>query len=435
MPNHTRCFPILLMGKHFDLLKQSVFYLVSNSIASAIPILLLPLVTEKLTPAEYGIWTSYLLLSNLALPFIGLGSDSSLNTFYFKMGRENFKYYLSNVLLLVFVTSVLLIILFLFNSERLESWFEIPARWNYLVIVYLLLFQICEILLIILRLHNKSGAYGIFKISRVVLEVSILLILIFGYSFTWEAMVLSQLFSFCIFSFIAILFLKRLGLISFTYRFDLIRKAVSYGLPIIPHVIGSILIGITDRWFILHYFGLAEMGLYSVGLQIGMVMSLLQNSFNQAWVPWLFGRLKSIESKQKLEIVKLSYLYMVGLLALAFGLTLILPELLKKYLSSQYEGAAIFIFWILIGYAFNGMYKIVVNYLFYLEQTKLIGIITIFTSILNIAFNYVFIRINGPIGASQATCLAFLVQFLLIWFYSAKAFPMPWNLKSKSPSI
>jgi len=167
------------------------------------------------------------------------------------------------------------------------------------------------------------------------------------------------------------------------------------------------------------------MGIYSVGYQIGLVISLVQNSFNQAWQPWIYTQLSN-KSLNKTKIVKFTYFYFLGLILLVLGLNIIAPFLIRVFIGIEFQSTIEFVTWIGLGFAFNGMYKMVANYLFFLRKTKLIGLISICTAALNIVLNYVLISINGAVGAAQSTAISFFIQFIFVWIFSSIYFKMPW---------
>ncbi len=156
-----------------------------------------------------------------------------------------------------------------------------------------------------------------------------------------------------------------------------------------------------------------------------MVISLIQNSFNLAWVPWLFAQLKDGSFNKKKKIVRFTYLYFIFMIICALVL-FYTKDLIFSILGKDFNGASQFVLWIALAFAFNGMYKMIVNYLFYSKDTKIIAVMTIITALLNVGLNYVLINKFGIIGAAQATCIAFFIQFILVFFISVRKFPMPW---------
>src|SRR5699024_345203 len=152
---------------------------------------------------------------------------------------------------------------------------------------------------------------------------------------------------------------------------------------------------------------LDQTGIYTVGFQIGLGLKVVTESFNSAWLPYLYKKLKIGDIKNKVIIVKITYIYIIALLIIALFLSLVAPFLIEFFLDESFHGSIRYVSWIAFGFAFNGMYQMVAGVIFYKRRTGLLAIITFITAILNIVFNYVFISWNGPIGAAQATCLAF----------------------------
>ena len=115
---------------------------------------------------------------------------------------------------------------------------------------------------------------------------------------------------------------------------------------------------------------------------------------------------------------------MIG--TLVFGISA--PWLLAFLVGPAFKASYVYILWIALGFAFTGMYFMVVNYIFYAEKTHYLAIASISMSLLNVFLNYIFIKLNGPIGAAQATTITSFCTFLLVWYLSSKVYNMPWNI-------
>ncbi|MBP7464428.1 MAG: oligosaccharide flippase family protein, partial [Bacteroidales bacterium] len=210
---------------------------------------------------------------------------------------------------------------------------------------------------------------------------------------------------------------------------EYIKDALKFGVPLIPHVIGAIIITYSDRLFITNMVSIAETGLYSVGYNVGMIVYLVQNSFNQAWVPWFYEKLKGDRHSDKRNIVKFTYLYYLAMGLMVAAVTLGTPWFFATFLGQSYQNAVQFVFWIALGFGFNGMYKMVVNYIFYLKKTYIISIMTVVTAVINILLNYFFIRSMGAIGAAKATAVSFFIEFVVVWIISSRLYKMPWLMQ------
>ena len=74
----------------------------------------------------------------------------------------------------------------------------------------------------------------------------------------------------------------------------------------------------------------------------------------------------------------------------------------------------------------------IVGYIFYIKKTHMLAWITFFSASINVVLNYFLIKINGAIGAAQATTITFFVRFILTWTSSVRIYKMPWTrLKCK----
>ena len=86
----------------------------------------------------------------------------------------------------------------------------------------------------------------------------------------------------------------------------------------IPHVVGGIIITLSDRFFIESMVSLEMVGIYSVGYMFGMVVILFTTAFLKAWSPWFYKMLSNANYQNKIKIVKYSYLYILVIFIIAF---------------------------------------------------------------------------------------------------------------------
>ena len=315
---------------------------------------------------------------------------------------------------------------FLLFGDFISDVSSFPKLWLWAVLLHALNTQIIEIVLACWRLQDKALNFGSLKVTRTIIELILTFLFIGVYSYSWDGRILAQVGTSFIFVPIAIYFLLHGKYIKWSLKKEDIRYAVKFGLPLIPHALGATLITYSDRLFITNMVGLEEMGFYAVGYQIGMVIALVQNSFNQAWIPWLYSRLKENKLSVKKQVVKITYVYFGVILVIVAAVYLMLPLVFELMVDDSFIDALDIVIWIALGFAVNGMYKMVVGYLFYTEKTGIIGISTFSTALLNLVLNYLFILQFDAIGAAYATFVSFFVQFVLIWMVSARNYKMPW---------
>ncbi|GGM31897.1 polysaccharide biosynthesis protein [Paraliobacillus quinghaiensis] len=410
-----------------SLLKASGIYTITNIINKAIPFLLLPILTVYLTPSDYGVVSMFTVLIGFFMPIAGLNISGAISRKFFDDNKD-FGLYISSALYLLFISiTIFSIIIFLF-SDIIQGITLFPKSYMHLIILCILGNIIFQITLSLWQVREKAVLYGIFQIVLTTLNIIISLILVIRFDYGWLGRINGQVIAFGICSLIGLFIIIKNEKIPLKKNHLYIKDILHFGIPLIPHAVGAFFITMSDRIFITNMVGIHETGIYTVGYQIGMIIQVLQDSFNRAWIPYLYKNLKQNRLNLKVKIVKITYIYFIVILVITLLLSLFSPLITEWFLSDTFAGASEFVIWVALGYAFNGMYKMVGGVIFYEKKTKLLSLVTFITAMLNLVLNYVLIKLNGAVGAAQATTLSFFVSFILTWILASKVHFMPWNL-------
>lgn len=406
--------------------KNAGTYTFANILNSAIPFFLMPVLTRHMSPSDYGIVAMFTVLLGFVSPFTGLSINGAIVRQYYEKELIDLPVYVTNCLLILACSSMLVSVVFYMFSGPISRISSFPEKWLWIIIIVSIGQFITLVNLSLWQVQLKAKVYGLYQISRTTVNILLSIWMVVALGMAWKGRVQAQFYTMCLFGALGLFLLYRGGWLKFSFNLDYIRNALKFGVPLIPHAIGAIVITMTDRFFITNMVGLAATGLYSVGYQVGMVIGLLATSFNQAYVPWLFERLKKDDEKIKIRIVKLTYVYFVAILAVALIFSWVAPIFLNFFVGKRFAGASAFVFWIALGYAFSGMYMMVVNYIFYVQKTHILAWVTFFCAIVNVLLNYFLIKANGAIGAAQAATFTFFLSFFLTMLLSRKVYRMPW---------
>lgn len=422
-------FLIAVFGS--SLVRSSWVYLVTNGINSGIPFLLLPVLTRYLSPEEFGTVIMFQVAVGILTAVVGMNTQSAIGRQYFERDEIDFPRYIGNCLHILIATSLITAILIFPFVGILETFMGIPSQWVWTVFVIAIGQYLGSVALVLWQVQVKPIRYGIFGILQTAVNMGITLWLIVGWGYGWEGRILGEVISAGGFGVLALTILIRGGWVRWPPHKKYIGHATRFGGFLIPHVLGAWAIGMTSRVVITNLLGLEKTGLYSAGAQIGQVIGLLQNSFNLAWVPWFFAKLKSGNPLDKVRIVKITYVYVVAIMVTAAMVSGVAPRLIDIIVGPKFVQAGEFVGWIAFGFAFNGMYKMVANYLFYIYRTGVLAWITLTIAVVNIGLNYALVSRYGAIGAAYATAAAFLLQFFLTWLIVSRLYQMPWRLNAK----
>ncbi|WP_417359528.1 lipopolysaccharide biosynthesis protein [Galbibacter sp.] len=417
--------------KDINLLKNISGFAFFNVLNSAIPFLLLPVLTAYLSPEHYGVVDIFYNTTLIITPIIGLSIVQSIGRFYFE--KIVLSRFVSTVLVILLSSGLIITALSLVFNIVFEDYllsYDIPPYLIFLAFLYTLFTQISEILLALWRVSYKVAHFGIFRVCKTALDLGLSIFLIASLGYGWEGRIYPQVVVAFVFAIIALYGLRKLGYLNnLKSDKEYKKQAMAYSVPLIFHTFGSYVINFSDRFFILIMLSMSDVGVYSVAYQIGMVISLIQNSFNQAWVPFFFQKLNENTEGSKRKIVQITYLYIAFLIIITVVIYFMIPLIYKYFINESYIEGASLIVWVLIGFLFNGIYKMLVNFLFYDKKTKLVAILSLSSAMLNIILNYFLIKFNGITGAAQATMLTFLFFMLVILIITLRSYKMPWNLK------
>jgi len=302
-----------------------------------------------------------------------------------------------------------------------------PREWLWTIVLFSAGQAVILISMTLWQVQKKALKYGVYQNLQTLVNIGLAIVLVAGLGKNWQGRIESEIITVSLFALTGYLLLYRGGWVKFSADMRQVKYALRFGLPLIPHALGGMLIIQTDRLFITKMLSVADTGIYTIGYQMAMIIELCAASFNRAYVPWLYAHLGKDDMHIKRRIVKFTYVYFVLILLFAAGVALIAPWFLNIFVGKDFADAYKYTAWIAVGFAFSGMYYMVTNYIFYAGKNHMLAWVTFITAVVNIVLNYVLISRNGAIGAAQASTIAFFMSFLLTWVLSARVYPMPWD--------
>ena len=206
---------------------------------------------------------------------------------------------------------------------------------------------------------------------------------------------------------------------------------LSFCLPLLPHGLSFWIKSGADKLLLSNMCGLEQNGLYSVAMTFGAIISIFVTSFNNAFVPHLFKKLKSITPDCEMNI-KISIVRQYRLLVLILFVFVIISYLasvafIKLVYQESYSGSLNYLPFIMLGQLFMGFYSLFVNFLHYSQNTKVLGSITFGLTFIQIIVSYLLILRIGSIGSALSSAITSFVIFVSVSIYSNKVYPMPWR--------
>lgn len=408
------------------LLKQSTLYTIFNIINAAIPFLLIPFLTRKLTPEEYGVITIYTTIINFLIPFISLNIPGSITNKFYSTEKIDTPSFLGNAIIILSINMIFSLFVIISFSNKISAFTQFPSKWLWTIIVVSFSMSINQIRLIVWQIKGDVFKFGFFQIFIALFGLGLTILLILKFGLSWKGRIIAHTLVTSLAAIFAILIFYLEKGINFKVNLKYISNALKFGIPLIPHSFGAILISMTDKVLIARTLGLNSTGIYGLGFQMGSTLGIFTSAFNLAFVPWLFENLSKNKLANKYLIVKFTYYYFIILFLFFLLLTILLPLLNNFLLGEKFVGSINITICILLGFVFNGMYLMVTNYIFYVEKTYFLGITTLSIGIINIFLCQFLLKKMGIMGAAISTTISYFFCFIITWYLSNRVFPMPW---------
>lgn len=418
-----------------SLIRNSIVFGSAEVLNRALPFLLLPLLTRVLSAAEYGLVSTFTVLVSIMSSIAGLSSHGSVNVAYFRLSRDELPEYVGSVLTVLASSTVVVAVAIGLLAPVLQPWTGFGAPWLLAALAVASMQFVTLVNLVLWQAEEKSVAHSVYQFGQALTTTLLSLALVVVWRFGWRGQVLAVLTATTLFALVSLVVLSKRGMLRRPKARVHVMDALRFGAPLVPHELAGWLITGLDRLYLTALVGASSSGVYAAAYQVGLIVSVPAAAFNRAWVPYLFRQLADAGEAGRRRVVQITYLYFAVILAGTGVLTVVSRIVLPHVLGPAFTRSATMVGWIALGYAFNGMYLMVVNQLFYEKKTGWLGVATVVAGLIHAVVSYLLIRQFGARGAAIATTVSFALMFFSTWVMSARACPMPWGLGRRRVAV
>jgi O-antigen/teichoic acid export membrane protein len=408
--------------------RSIVIYACAFAVVGVTPFLLLPILTKRLSPSQFGEVTSFLVLSALLANLAGLSTHGFVSVRFFKSTSVQFKALVSSSIaaLGVIHTAAAVIVTLLFPV--LAQAFGLPLVYTLLAVLAALFLNLNLVFLAIFQSSNKPLLYLRARLVQGLLEYTLCMGLIFMVAADAGSRIYSYVVAISASALVGLYYCKRNGQVGDAVDQANLKALVTFGVPMLPHIVAGTAITYMDRLFVSSLLGTESLGIYMVAMQVGMGMIALIEPLNKALAPWLFERLSKGAPEVRHMIVLRTYQLYIALAIMGVLVASVAHIFFDTFVGEKFTAARSLIPWMVAGYVLQGMYYSVVNYMFYAERTGLLSLVTGTTAAVGCAISYTLTSAFGLQGAAASFLLNNILMFVLVWAVAAQAVPMPWRL-------
>lgn len=303
-------------------LAKSVFiYGIAASIGKFVGLFLVPIYTRIFTPEQYGvidlISTVVALVSILGMAQL----ESAISRYYYTAKNESERQlYVSTAFWAIVFLSIFWMLIAVASAGYLSWLLFKTGQYRNIVIAASLIIPVSNLfafLTVVMRYLKKSMVYTLVVAIQVLSAVGISVWLVVFERIGIIGVFYGQLSGFLLGVATQLFYLRFLLL--FTWNWDLLKKLFRYGLPMVPAVAGRWMNAYANRFVMIGYLTLADIGLYTVALKIASVFQLVESAFRMAWGPFMWEHLERDDHreiyKRIMKLVTIGVFFMVVIFA------------------------------------------------------------------------------------------------------------------------
>lgn len=400
-------------------LRSAVAYAVGAALPRAVGFLLLPLYTRAIDPSQYGTLSLLVAIAAAVGILLTCGLDVAIFRSFFQLEHDSERQR-------DFVGSTWrFLVAFPFAAALLigSAWWMLIGRSGRVNGFDLLLALVAASLsvastvlpLAILRVQRRLRDYLVVSLvttaSNATLTLLFVVVLHDGVRGWLAATVLANATGLAA---AAIIVPWHRGI---TYRGDLVRGAILFGLPFVPHFLSHWALQVADRVVLAGLVSAGALGIYSFGANLGLPVLILVESLNQGFMP-MYARAGARPGDPG-ELSRAVVLQAQVVAVITTAGALLAPPLVSIIAPSSYAQAGSLVAWIVLGYGFLGLYYIPMNSTaLTVGRSKFVAVATAAGAAANVGLLFLVVPTYGIRSAAMASAAGYAVLLVAIFAYS-----------------
>ncbi len=402
------------MIKKIKLIDNKIFkdffvYGLGTVLTKSIAFVSLPIYTRVFVPEVYGELEFFLIVGSLFAALLNIGLDSSLS-FFFKVGGsfdDKKTTTVSSIFVISIVWGILLFIGCGIILNSLDINFEVKKLYLFIILIYSIE-TLINFLLNILRLETKSKTYTFYQISNGLLSNFLSLTFILFWETSIEKLLLGRLIS----SIIIFFPLLKTNINFFDFKkisWNSIKLILLFAIPLFPASFFDFIFNYTDRLLIEYNMNYEQLGIFSAGARLSLIVSLITSSFTLAILPHLLEAIDQNKNKF-INDLQNNFFWIADFLILIF---FIFSELMCfLLLGENFRSVFVILGFYIVHPIYSSCYSLVSVGIWKSKKTYLSTIIMFGSCIVNVFLTIFFIKLFGLIGVAIATAIS-----SLLWIY------------------
>lgn len=407
----------LSVGKESkSLAKHGLIYGFGNVCSRMVGFLMIPVYTRLLTPADYGMLELVTISAEIISQIVAMGISQAIYRFYFQYEDEPRR---NQVLATGIVAFSLFAVLPLFllawqapTLARIILGGEQYSHYFLVAIASIWFSTLAQIGFLYLRILKQSLRFLLFSIFKLVIAVSLNIFFVVHLKTGIIGILYSTLISSAVMTLLLVIpILRRTGI---SWNSGILREMVRFGLPLIPASLGNLIVLSSDRYFLRFLGSVADTGLYSLAYRFSTIPGqFVSYPFMQIWN---VRRMEIYKQENAEQIMGAVFTYFCLLMVtVALGIAVLSRDMIMIMADPKFWDAYKVIPILLVAQVIFSFFQHFNMGIMISKKTKYFAYIDVVNGLLNLIFNYVFIKHLGVLGAALATLCSYSLRVIMVY--------------------
>jgi O-antigen/teichoic acid export membrane protein len=399
-------------------------YTAASVLSKLIAVALLPLYTRYLTPSDYGAAEVLFAAVVAASIVIRFGVIEAVLRFYYKSGEDPKAVVATSFAALFWFATAAALVALPFAKPISEALLDRPATdLARIAIGGLWVLTLNEYLLTLFRLEERARAFFTVTIANVLLAIALTVVLVVGMDEGARGLLLGSYVSGAAVV-LALIYVHRRSLSLWIDRV-LLRRLLRFGLPTMPAELSLYALNFVDRIIIVRTVGLAEAGLYSLAIKFAQAVNVLVRGFQLAWPPLAYSIRDDDEARRAYAAVVTWFL--AGCAFVVIGMWLFSRWIVRALAAPEFFASYEAVGLISTAVTLYALYMVLLVILGRTGRTEFNFPATAAALVANVALNLILVPSLEIVGAGIALVVSYLVVVALMYRFTQRLFPVPYE--------
>ncbi|MBF9038831.1 oligosaccharide flippase family protein [Rhodobacterales bacterium LSUCC0246] len=391
---------------------MSIIYSFPSLFSRGIALFLLPIYGLFLTPDHFGLLDLILACLSMSYIIVSIEISQALGRFLSTEKNESERTLIaSSTLLFVMCSQAVASSIFVAIYLCFDDYFNHRGIGNeliFIIIFYFNAFGYYEFFQNLFKWLHLPKRYAVANVIFTIISglFSVIFLKVFNLS------VFGILSGLSIGAVVATLYslMRVKSFFSFQFSTVLLKSMLLYSWPLAVGGLGIWLNTFIDRFFINHFLSLSEVGVYGIAIRISGVLSLGLVGVRTALTPLIYANLE-VDSTP-IKVARIFKIFTIAMVIAFLALSFSAKYLVGLFFINVYHDAAALVPILSFSVIISGMYVFFPG-ISIAKKTKILATINLIGLVLNLIFNFIFIKHLGIVGVALATSIASFFVFVL----------------------